>query len=110
MKWIIENMKRNIDNGLVIEVAYRVVKMQGATLAEHRGKVTLTGDPNVEGFVPFEQLTEPQVIQWVKDSVDVSGIEANVQGLLDEKVANITAKGVKTGLPWDNKKRLSWIP
>jgi hypothetical protein len=100
MNWIIENMKRNIDNGLVVEVSYKVVAKESGLIADHRGKVTLTGDPNVEGFVPFENLTQGQVTQWVKDSVDVSAIETSVQTLLDEKVAKVAAQTTKSGLPW----------
>jgi hypothetical protein len=100
MKWIVENMKRRTGTGLVVEVAYRVVAKQGSLIANHRGKVTLTGDPSSPGFVPFKDLTEAQVIQWVKDSVDVTAIEAQVQAALDAKIAKRDAKEVLTGLPW----------
>jgi hypothetical protein len=110
MNWIIENMKRNIDNGLVVEVSYKVVAKEGGLIADRRGKVTLTGDPNVEGFVPFENLTQGQVTQWVKDSVDVSAIETNVQTILDEKVARVAAQTTKNGLPWGNKNILGRVP
>lgn len=100
MKWTIENMKRQTETGLVVEVAYRVVAKQGGLIADHRGKVTLTGDPSAQGFVPFEQLTETQVIQWVKDSVDVSAIEAGVQSTLDVKVQKVAQREVVSGLPW----------
>jgi len=109
MNWIIENMKRNIDNGLVIEVSYKVVAKEGGLIADHRGKVTLTGDPNAEGFIPFENLTQAQVTQWVKDSVDVSAIETSVQTLLDEKVAKVAAQTTKSGLPWGKKDILGRV-
>ena len=102
-------MKRNIDNGLVVEVSYKVVAKEGGLIADHRGKITLTGDPNAEGFVPFENLTQAQVTQWVKDSVDVSAIEANVQTILDEKVARVAAQTTKNGLPWGNKNILGRV-
>lgn len=100
MKWTIENMKRRTETGLVVEVAYRVVAKQGGLIADYRGKVTLTGDPSAPDFVPFEQLTETQVIQWVKDSVDVSAIEAGVQAALESKVQKVEQKEVVSGLPW----------
>ena len=105
MKWTIENMKRQTETGLVVEVAYRVVAKQSGLIADHRGKVTLTGDPSAPGFVPFEQLTETQVIQWVKDSVDVSAIEAGIQSVLDAKVARVAQRETLTGLPWANRLR-----
>lgn len=105
MKWTIENMKRQTETGLVVEVTYRVVAKSGALIADHRGKVTLTGDPTAEGFVPFNQLTEAQVVGWVKASVDVATIEAGVQSSFDAKVQKVAQREVVSGLPW--KKRFS---
>jgi hypothetical protein len=105
MNWKVENIKRQTGTGLVVEVAYRVVAKQSGLIADHRGKVILTGDPSATGFVPFEQLTEGQVIQWVKASVDVSTIEAGVQATLDAKVQKVEQKEVVSGLPWSNRLR-----
>lgn len=100
MNWTIENMKRQVANDLVVEVTYRVVGKQEGLLADHRGKVTLEGDPEAEGFIPFAQLTEAQVVQWVKDSVDVAAIESQVQTVLDAKIAKRAEREVVSGLPW----------
>ena len=105
MKWTIENMKRRAESGLVVEVTYRVVAKQGGLIADHRGRVTLTGDSSAPGFLPFEQLTEAQVVQWVKDSVDVSAIEAGVQAALEAKIQKVEQKEVVSGLPWSNRLR-----
>jgi len=101
MKWKIEKMKRLADNGLVVEVAYRVVAKNSGLIADQRGKVTLTGDPEAADFTPFSQLTEAQVVQWVKDSVDVESIEAQVQTALDVKVAKRESRETVIGLPWN---------
>lgn len=103
MKWIIENMKRQTESGLVIEVVYRVIAKEKSLIADHKGKVTLTGDPQSEGFVPFEELTESLVIQWVKDNVNVSSIETEVQNLLDSKLEKLEQKTTSSGLPWNKK-------
>jgi hypothetical protein len=100
MNWTIKNMKRLAENDLVTEVTYRVHTKDGGLIADHRGKVTLTGDPASPDFIPFKDLTEAQVVQWVKDSVDVEAIEAQVQAALDAKVAKREARETLTGLPW----------
>jgi len=105
MKWKIENMKRQVANDLVVEVAYRVHAKNSGLIADYKGKVTLTGDPNSPDFIPFKDLTEAQVVQWVKDSVDVSTIEAGVQATLDAKVQKVEQKEVVSGLPWSNRLR-----
>jgi hypothetical protein len=100
MNWKVENMKRLASNELVTEVVYRVHAKNSSLIADYKGKVTLTGDPSSPDFVPFKDLTEAQVVQWVKDSVDVTAIEAQVQSVLDAKIAKRGAKEVLTGLPW----------
>jgi hypothetical protein len=103
MKWTIENMKRQVANDLVVEVSYRVLAKDSSLIADHKDKVTLTGDPEAPDFIPFRDLTEAQVVQWVKDSVDVETIEAQVQSVLDAKIAKREAREVLSGLPWTNK-------
>ncbi len=103
MKWTIENMKRLADNELVTEVAYRVFDKDSGLIADHKGKVTLTGDPGAPDFIPFRDLTEAQVVQWVKDSVDTAAIEAKVQSALDAKVTKRESREVLTGLPWTGR-------
>jgi hypothetical protein len=103
MNWKIENMKRLVNNELVTEVAYRVHTKSGVLVADHRGKVMLTGDATTPDFIPFKDLTEAQVLQWVKDNVDVETIEAQVQSVLDAKIAKRETREVLSGLPWTNK-------
>jgi len=103
MNWTIENMKRLADNELVTEVAYRVHTRHSGLIADHRGKVTLTGDPESPDFIPFKDLTQAQVVQWVKDNVDVEAIEAQLQAALDAKVAKRGSRSTLTGLPWANR-------
>lgn len=103
MKWIIENMKRQTESGLVIEVVYRVIAKEKSLIADHKDKVILTGNSESEGFVPFEELTESLVIQWVKDNVDVSSIETEVQNLLDSKLEKLERRTTTSGLPWNKK-------
>lgn len=55
-----------------------------------------------EGFVPYNQLTEAQVIQWVKDTLGENGVanmEAAVQGSLNSLI-NPPVEPVITALPW----------
>jgi hypothetical protein len=104
MNWTIKNMKRLAENELVTEVRYEVIsRADSGIFVNHPGKVTLTGNPSSPDFIPFNDLTETQVVQWVKDSVDVEAIEAQVQSVLDAKVAKREARETLTGLPWKNK-------
>jgi hypothetical protein len=101
MKWIIENMKRQSEDGLVVEVAYRVVKKENGIIADKTGKVTLQGDVNSPDFTPYKDLKESQVIEWVKSNVDVQEIESIVESLFDEKLSKRSSNSFKSGLPWN---------
>lgn len=103
MKWTIENMKRTTSEGIVVEVLYRVVAKEGSLIAGHLGRVNLESNPESPDFVPFNQLTEEQVLSWVKSEVDVSAIETQVQEVLNGKLAAVAAKETVTGLPWKNR-------
>jgi hypothetical protein len=100
MNWIIENMKRLVTNDLVVEVTYKVVAKDKGLIADYKGKVSLIGDPDSPDFIPFNELSESQVVQWVKSNVNVSEIENLVQTSLDSKLIKKESKEFSTGLPW----------
>lgn len=57
-----------------------------------------------EGFTPYNQLTEAQVIGWVQETMGegaVSNYEASVQGSLDALI-NPPVVPVIEPLPWSN--------
>jgi hypothetical protein len=100
MKWKIEKMKRQLNDGLVIEVVFEIIAKDQQLIASKRDKVTLVGDPSSPDFIPFENLTEEIVISWVKSEVDVVALEGEVQTILDGKIAKKNAMTTKGGLPW----------
>ena len=103
MKWKIENMKRQLSDGLVIKVNYRVVAKDKELIADKRGTVTLTGDSTAPDFIAYQDLKESDVVAWVKSEVDVAAIETEVQSSLDAKIAARSARQTASGLPWGNK-------
>lgn len=57
-----------------------------------------------EGFTPYDQLTEAQVIGWVQDTMGeiiVANLQAAVQGSLDALI-NPPVEPVIAPLPWTN--------
>jgi len=63
------------DNG-VVTAHWRVSAEDGDYSASSYGTCGFTPDPTSDDFVPFEDLTEAMVIEWVKGSLDVDAIEA----------------------------------
>jgi hypothetical protein len=89
----IDNLERQTSDGLVITAHWRVNAVDGEYTAGAYGSVGFTrGDD----FIPFEELTEAQVIDWVKAQLDVEQIESNLANQIE---ALKEPKSV-SGLPW----------
>ena len=95
--WKIAQLERETSDGYVFTAHYTVDANDGTYSAGAYGSLGLA---RPEGkMIPFSQLTEEQVVQWVKDSFGlekVAEIEAALQSQLDEQHAPTKA----AGLPW----------
>lgn len=100
INWQILQMKRIISTGLVIEVMYKVTGIQNKMFDSVKDTITIYGDPNDPNFIPYEQLTESIVIDWVKSMVNVTSIENQLQTTINNKIAESLAQTASIGLPW----------
>jgi hypothetical protein len=94
--WTIAQLERNADDDGVVTAHYHVSKTEGDYRASSYGTCSWTPEPSTEGFVPFEDLTEAMVIEWVKSSLDVDAIEANLTAQIEDQ----KAPKVVAGVPW----------
>jgi len=94
--WTISQMERQTDTGGVVTAHWRVSAQDGEYTASSYGTAGFTPDPNTEGFVPFDQLTEDDVLVWVHASVDKDEMEANLAAQIEEQKAPATVSGT----PW----------
>jgi hypothetical protein len=94
--WSIAQLERNADDNGVVTAHWRVSAVDGDYTASSYGTCSWTPDPSTEGFVPFEDLTEAMVIEWVKGSLDVEAIEASLASQIEEQ----KAPKVVAGVPW----------
>lgn len=93
--WKIAQMDRTPSDGFVIKVHYRVDAFDG-TLGSGLYNSVEFKQQQGESFVPFEQLTEDQVVSWVQNSVGKDLVEAELQARIDEQKVPTR----QTGLPW----------
>ncbi len=95
--WRISNLERETSDGFVFTVHYTVDAADGTYTAGAYGSLGLE---RPEGdMIPFNQLTEAIVVEWVKDKLGaeaVGNIEAALQAQLSEQHAPTKA----AGLPW----------
>ena len=100
MTWTIAQLERNTaDNGVIV-AHWRV------TAEETVGDVTYTAssygtcgfnpDPTSPSFVPYEDLTEADVLAWVYEAVDKDATEAALTANIEEQKNPV----IETGVPW----------
>jgi hypothetical protein len=93
--WAIANLERETADGKVIVAHYTVNANNGTYSAGAYGSLGFDG----EVTTPFAELTEEQVVSWVKEALGedkVAEVEAALQNQIDEQAAPTKAAGT----PW----------
>jgi hypothetical protein len=93
MEFKIVDLNRSTDGDVVTTVHYTVSKTDGEAVGSSYGSVGVEVGDTV---IPFANLTEATVIDWVKEKLDLVSLEAS----LDAQIAEQKAPKVATGLPW----------
>ena len=100
----IVSMKRTPVDGVVINVTFIIYfSLEGIT-DRHVGSINLVGDPSSSDFVPFGELTEELVIEWVNDELGadkLAEIFTNMETRLQEKLDKKNNPEFIVGTPWD---------
>jgi len=94
--WRIANMERETADGFVFTVHYTVNAEDGTYSAGAYGSLGLE---RPDSLIPFDDLTEEMVVDWVKEKFGdekVEEIEQALQSQLDEK----HAPSKQAGVPW----------
>ena len=97
--WEVNTLQRELSDGYVNKVIYRVKGSDGTYETRATGEVDLE---KPETLIPYKDLTEEKVIGWVKAKLDAqeAGTVANIEAAID---ANINAQKTPThgvGKPW----------
>lgn len=100
MLWTISQLDRTLPECCVTTAHWRVSASDGNASGSVYGTISFPHkDHNDPTFIPYDQLTEAQVLQWVKDEMgadQVAAHEANVQAQIDRQKNPTSAAGV----PW----------
>jgi len=106
--WQVNTLQRELSDGYVSKVIYRVDGEDGTYKFRATGEVNL---PKPDTLVPYADLTEAQVLDWVKAKIDadaaladpagvgvtVAAIEAAVENGVNEQKTPTTG----VGKPWE---------
>jgi len=95
--WTIANTEYTLENGGIFNAHWRLTSTDGEHSASSYGTCGFTPDAADPDFVPYEDLTEADVLAWVwANGVDQAQIEAANEAKIDALVNPTTSSGT----PW----------
>ena len=93
--WTISTLERNTDDGVVV-AHWRASDADGEHSGSSYGTCGFTPDADADGYTAYADITETQVIEWVKADVDADAVEASIAA----QIADSKAPAISTGVPW----------
>ena len=97
--WTISTLERNTDDGVVV-AHWQASDSETVGEVEHVGSsygtCGFTPDADADGYTAYADITEAQVIEWVKADVDADAIEASIAS----QIADSKAPAITVGVPW----------
>ena len=93
--WTISTLERNTDDGVVV-AHWRASDVDGEHSGSSYGTSSFTPDASVSGYTAYADLTEAQVIGWVKEDVDADAIEESIAA----QIADSKEPAISVGTPW----------
>ena len=95
--WTIPTLEHEIADGGVYVAHWRCTGVDGdGNSAASYGTCGLTYDASSEDFIPYDDLTEAQVQEWIWEQVNQADTEASIASKIDA-IANPTSA---SGTPW----------
>ena len=95
--WTIAQLERNTSDGGVVVAHWRCEAVDGDYSASSYGTCGFTPDPTDPDYIPYESLTEADVLAWVYESVDKDSVEASLAANIEDQKSPKTVAGV----PWE---------
>lgn len=84
---------------VVMEIDWRCTATEGEASQSTYGRISFTG-PDRENFTEYNDLTEADIIQWVKDSLGEERVLYNENLATTRVHATINPIKKETPLPW----------
>ena len=86
--------------GYVVNVIFEVSGTDGTNTASIGGNINFTPEQNQPDFVPYDQLTQAEVLAWINEATDN---QANYYANIDGQIASLVNPPVSPSsqaLPW----------
>ena len=95
--WAIANLERETEDGFVFTAHYTVNAADDTYSSGAYGSI---GFERPENLVPFADLTEEQVIGWVKEALGGDEKVAEIQTALQGQITEQRTPTKASGTPW----------
>lgn len=93
--WTISTLERNTEDGVVV-AHWQASDVDGDHTGKSYGTCSFTPDADADGYTAYADITETQVIEWVKADVDADAVEASIAA----QIADSKAPAITAGVPW----------
>jgi hypothetical protein len=98
--WKIYDLKRIIADGVVTEVTYACESEYSGSGTRKIGNLIVSGDVSDPDFIPYEDLTQIDVLGWVDSNVDKTIFETENSASIASNIVARAAITEKNGTPW----------
>ena len=103
--WSINNLERELADGYVFTAHYSVDAVSSSFDPEgnpyRQGAYGSVALERPEGdLIPFDQLTQDQVIGWVKEKIGGDEKVAEIEQALTDRLAEVISPTRINGVPW----------
>jgi len=98
--WKIYDLKRIIADGVVTEVTYACESEYSGSGTRKIGNLIVSGDVSDPDFIPYEDLTQIDVLGWVDSNVDKTIFETENSASIASSIVARAAITEKNGTPW----------
>lgn len=98
--WAVANLERETADGYIFTVHWTITAKDAAYSASAYGSIGLDR-PEADEMVPYADVTEQLVVQWLLDKLGAEKI-AEIEGALQTQLDEMHAPSKANGLPWGN--------
>ncbi len=98
--WKIYDLKRTIADGVVTEITYACESQLSGSGTRKIGELEVVGSMEDTDFIPYEDLTQDDVLGWVDSNVDKTVFETENSASIASDIIARAAITESNGTPW----------
>ncbi len=98
--WKIYDLKRTITDGVVTEITYACESQLSGSGTRKIGELEVVGSREDTDFIPYEDLTQDDVLGWVDSNVDKTVFETENSASIALNIIARAAITESNGTPW----------